>query len=66
MHQVFIALEDIKGKIYSDQTRKIPRTSSRGMKYIMVFYVYDANAIIGYPIRNKAAKEMLDTYCETY
>ena len=36
------------------------------MKYIMVFYVYDANAIIGQPIRNKTAKEMLETYTEMY
>ena len=63
---LFIALEDIEGKLYSDQTGKFPRTSSRGMKYIMVFYVYDANAIIGYPLRNKTAAEMLITYKEVY
>ena len=65
-HQIFIALEDIEGKIHSDQTGKFARTSSRGMKYIMVFYVYDANAIIGHPIRNKTAKEMLEAYKDIY
>ena len=37
MHHIYIALEDIKGKIFSDQTGKFPRTSSRGMKYVMIF-----------------------------
>ena len=31
-HHVYIAMEDIKGKIYSNQTGKFPQTSSRGMK----------------------------------
>ena len=34
---VYIALKDIDGKIYSDQTGKFPRTSNRGMKYVMIF-----------------------------
>ena len=36
-NEVYIALEDIDGKIYSDQTGKFPRTSNRGMKYVMIF-----------------------------
>ena len=59
-------MENIEGKIFSDQTGKFPRTSSRGMKYVMIFYVYDANAIIAYPLRNRMAKEMLDTYQDLY
>ena len=31
-HHVYIAMEDIEGKIYSNQTGKFPQTSSRGMK----------------------------------
>ena len=65
-HHVYIALEDIEGKIFSDQTGKFPRTSSRGMKYVMIFYIYDANAIIAYPLRNRTAKEMLETYQDLY
>jgi hypothetical protein len=36
-NEVYIALEDIDGKIYSDQTGKFPRTSNREMKYVMIF-----------------------------
>ena len=36
-NEIYIALEDIDGKIYSDQTGKFPRTSNRGMKYVMIF-----------------------------
>ena len=32
----------------------------------MIFYVYDANAIIAYPLHNRTAKEMLDTYQDLY
>ena len=38
-NEVYIALEDIDGKIYSDQTGKFPRTSNRGMKYVMILYL---------------------------
>ena len=36
------------------------------MKYVMIFYVYDANAIIAYPLCNKTSKEMLETYQDLY
>ena len=62
MRHVYNTMDDIKGKMYSNQTGKFPRTSSRGMKYVMIFYIYDANAIIGYPLRNKTSKEMLEAY----
>eukprot|EP00957_Ditylum_brightwellii_P049728 3771228-Ditylum_brightwellii.AAC.1 len=35
-----------EGKIYTDQTRQFPVVSSRGNRYIMVFYAYDANCIL--------------------
>ena len=59
-------MEDIEGKLFSDQTGKFTRTSIRGMKYVMIFYVYDANAIIAYPLRNRMSKEMLETYQDLY
>ena len=65
-NDVFIALEDVTGKVYSDQTGKFPRTSSRGMKYIMVFYVYDANYVCGIPLKNRTAEEFLRAYKQMY
>ena len=33
-------------KIYTDQTGIFPMTSSRRKKYVIIMYVYDANAIL--------------------
>ena len=39
-HQVyFTATEAGEGLIYSDQTRKFPRTSNQGHKYLAIFYI---------------------------
>ena len=37
--------QDPTGAIHTDQTGKLPVTSSLGMQYIFVFYNYDANYI---------------------
>ena len=39
-------------KSYSDQTGKFSIASSRGHKYIFVFYHYDINTILGLPIKS--------------
>ena len=39
-HEVYIALEEIKVKIYSNQTGTFPSTSNRGMKYVMIFFIF--------------------------
>ena len=36
INEVYIALEEISGKIYSDQTGKFPRTSSISQNFIML------------------------------
>ena len=41
----FYSIEEA-GKTFSDQTGRFPHTSSKGNKYIMVWYHYDINAII--------------------
>ena len=51
-HEVFMAVHEVSGKIYSDQTGRFPHTSSRGMKYVMIFYVYDANYVKGIAMKN--------------
>ena len=42
---VFFQATDLSGKIYTDQTGRLPVTSSRGFKYIMVAYDHDSNTI---------------------
>ena len=39
-------------------------TSSRGNKYIYVMYVYDFNAILETPTKNKSDKEMIRAFTE--
>ena len=46
-------------KIYTDLTGPFPVTSMDGNKYILVIYVYDANAILLCPLKNKSDKEKL-------
>ena len=45
--------------IASDQTGAYPRTSSRGNKYICVFYIFDPNYIKGKPIKSRHSSELL-------
>eukprot|EP00957_Ditylum_brightwellii_P049808 3776382-Ditylum_brightwellii.AAC.1 len=59
---IFDALEEVDGRIYSDQTGAFPKVSNRGNKYVMVFYVYDANHIQGVPIKNQTAAEFQRVY----
>eukprot|EP00957_Ditylum_brightwellii_P209124 15360455-Ditylum_brightwellii.AAC.3 len=54
---VFAIIEEINGKIFSDQTGAFPRVSSRRVQHIMVFYMYDASYIKAFPIKNKTATE---------
>eukprot|EP00957_Ditylum_brightwellii_P097755 7444798-Ditylum_brightwellii.AAC.1 len=48
---VYATIEEVEGKIYINQTGAFPRVSSRGMQYVMVFYVFDANYIKGIVIK---------------
>ena len=36
-HEVYIEMEEIEEKNYSDHTGLIPNTSNRGMNYVMIF-----------------------------
>ena len=49
-------------KSYSDQTGQFPITSSRGHKYIFVFYHYDTNFIMGIPIKSRNAPELCEAW----
>ena len=49
----------IGGKLFTDQTGRFPTRSSRGNQYVMVAYDQDSNAIIGEPLKTRAAQELL-------
>ena len=52
-------------KIYTDQTGQFPSRSRKGYNYVMIFYIYDINEIIGEPIKNRSDYELTSTYKRT-
>ena len=50
------------GRIYTDQTGRFPHPSSRGYKYILILYSYDANAILAEPIKQRTDDAILAAY----
>jgi hypothetical protein len=48
--------------IYSDGTGRLPKTSRRGMNYIMVMVEIDSMAILAEAMRNRSAKEQCRAY----
>eukprot|EP00957_Ditylum_brightwellii_P153782 11705193-Ditylum_brightwellii.AAC.1 len=63
---VFTMVEEIDGKVYSNQTGAFPRVSNRGNRYVMIFCVYDANYIKGIPIKSKKSEEYQKAYDDFY
>ena len=54
--KVFMLVQIPEGFLSSDQTRKFPRISNRGMQYICVFYIHNLNYIKGIPIKSRKKK----------
>jgi hypothetical protein len=44
-HFVFMAIYEISGNLFTHQTGRFPITSNRSHAYVVVFYIFDANAI---------------------
>jgi hypothetical protein len=67
-HYIYAAVEatDETGQIHSDQTGRFPVISSRGNKYIMIVYVYDANAIISTPMKNRTKESHTAAFKEIH
>ena len=51
-------------KIYTDQTGKFPITFSQGNKYILIMYVYYANAILASPLKSRSGSHILEAYTQ--
>jgi hypothetical protein len=58
---IYAAMIDA-GKIYTDQTGRFHVIYSKGNKYIMVLYEHDRNAILGEPIKNRTAPELMRAF----
>ena len=61
-----MAVEDLSERIYTDQTGKFPKKSQQGGQYIMIAYIYNCNAIIAKPLKNKTESELNCAYSEIY
>lgn len=53
-HDIFLKVIESKGILYNDETGRFPITSNLGNKYLVFFYIYDANAIKSAPIKNRS------------
>jgi hypothetical protein len=64
-HFVYAAIESLPertGKIATDQTGAFPVLSNNGMRYVMVLYDYDSNAILAEALKNRKGPEIHRTY----
>ena len=59
---IIIIIVDKTHKIYTDQTGKFPIISSRGNKYILIIYVYDATVILASPLKIRSGSHILEAY----
>ena len=50
---------EMHGKFFSDQTGRFPKMPSEGVKYIMVVYDQDANAILAEALTSRLDHELL-------
>lgn len=61
-HHCFCSIHEYTGKTYSDQTGRFPVTSTRGNKYLFIFYSYDTNLIYAEPMKSREAGELLRAF----
>jgi hypothetical protein len=66
MHFVFMTIIKISGMLFSNQLGRFPIISKRGNKYIVIFYIYDANFIKSVPIKSRSMEELLRVYQLVY
>ena len=50
---------EVSGQIFSYQTGRLPRVSSRGNRSVMVLYDYSSNAILTKPLKNNTTQELV-------
>jgi hypothetical protein len=54
--------EEATHKIWTNQTGRFPKQSSRGNQYIMVLVKSDSSVILVKPMQNRSAREMVQAY----
>jgi hypothetical protein len=61
-HFIFMTIIKISGILFSNQLGRLPITSNRGNKYIVIFYIYDANFVKSIPIKSQSKEKLLRAY----
>ncbi len=56
----------INGNLFTNQTGRFLITSNHRHAYIVVFYIFEANAIKSVPIKNCSKEEVICAYCKIY
>jgi hypothetical protein len=59
MHLVFMTIIEISGILFSNQLGLFPITSYRGNKYVVIFYIFNANFVKSVPIKSQSKEELL-------
>ena len=59
---VFFKTVDLSGNIYTDQTGRLPVTSSKSNNYILVAYHYDSNTIHEEPLKTRSGLDLTTAY----
>jgi hypothetical protein len=65
-HFVFMTIIEISGRLFSNQSCWFPITSNRGNKYVLIFYIYDANFVKSVPTKSQSKEELLWAYQLVY
>ena len=65
-HCAFAKTINLSGTVYSDQTGRFPTTSSRGTKYVMIFYDFDSSAILAEPLKSRSEAELLRAFSKMH
>ncbi|KAL7480206.1 hypothetical protein ACHAW6_011040 [Cyclotella cf. meneghiniana] len=65
-NMVFMAMVDVQGQLFTDQTGQFSITSFRGNNYMVIFYTVDVNHIKSYPIKSSYRTELLRAYNDVY
>ena len=57
---------ELSDKVFTDQTGKFSITSSKGIKYVMVLFAHDINAILAEPMKNRSQEEIIRVTTKMY
>ena len=61
-HIIFTTIIEITGMLFSNQLGWFPITSNRSNKYVVIFYIYNANFVKSIPIKIRTKEELLRVY----